>query len=416
VGLIDGSFRSVAAVRHKEILYAMTEGIHVFGAASMGALRAAELSTFGMIGVGKVFGSFSAGDIEDDDEVAVTFGPAATNYLQVSEAMVDIRATLSAAVRNGVISLASADHLLAIAKSTHYAQRAYDDLLQRAAATSIDCEEIQKFIRWLPTGRTSVKREDAIEMIVAIRDFVEHGAPPMIPNFTFHSTIAWEADMAFAAAVKVGDAAGQTVLENEVLDEIRLQSNDIVSLREAALGRVLALREATRLGLQVNDREKSAAKQKMERCRYTNVSRLEPRPRADGSSNSDAWDDLINDEALLDMIVRMTGPLIDEQILAGLRIDGRSAALAQRALHKHQVLSAIGLDVPTVSDTGLTVKMLIAWYCERVGVKPPEDLEAYARALGYADESALLFALTKEFLFCNVQASTRDPKSRTGPR
>jgi len=44
IGVIDGYLRW-ATVWHKEILWAMAEGIHVFGAASIGALRAAD-STF----------------------------------------------------------------------------------------------------------------------------------------------------------------------------------------------------------------------------------------------------------------------------------------------------------------------------------------------------------------------------------
>src|SRR6185295_3385107 len=60
IGVIDGAFRTVPAVRHKEILWAMTEGIHVFGAASMGALRASELADFGMIGVGEIFQRYHA--------------------------------------------------------------------------------------------------------------------------------------------------------------------------------------------------------------------------------------------------------------------------------------------------------------------------------------------------------------------
>ena len=42
-----GAFASVPAVRHKEILWALSEGIPVIGAASIGALRAAELTAFG---------------------------------------------------------------------------------------------------------------------------------------------------------------------------------------------------------------------------------------------------------------------------------------------------------------------------------------------------------------------------------
>src|SRR5438552_17040297 len=52
IGIIDGYFQSVPTVRHKEILWAMTRGIHVFGSASIGALRAAELAPCGMEGVG----------------------------------------------------------------------------------------------------------------------------------------------------------------------------------------------------------------------------------------------------------------------------------------------------------------------------------------------------------------------------
>ncbi|MDO8943743.1 MAG: TfuA-like protein, partial [Desulfobacterales bacterium] len=46
IGIIDGYFDRVPSVWHKEILWAMSQGVPVFGGASMGALRAAELETF----------------------------------------------------------------------------------------------------------------------------------------------------------------------------------------------------------------------------------------------------------------------------------------------------------------------------------------------------------------------------------
>ena len=76
LAIIDGYFERVPATWHKEILWAMAEGVHVFGASSMGALRAAELSVFGMVGVGKIFEAFRDGVLEDDDEVAVAHGAA----------------------------------------------------------------------------------------------------------------------------------------------------------------------------------------------------------------------------------------------------------------------------------------------------------------------------------------------------
>ena len=61
IGLVDGYFERVPAVWHKEILWALSQGIHVFGSASMGALRAAELAPFGMVGVGAIFEAYRDG-------------------------------------------------------------------------------------------------------------------------------------------------------------------------------------------------------------------------------------------------------------------------------------------------------------------------------------------------------------------
>ena len=96
---MDGVFERVPAVWHKEILFALSEGIHVYGAASMGALRAAELDRFGMRGVGEVYRAYADGVLEDDDEVAVAHAGAEDGFRPISDSMVDIRATLE---RRGV--------------------------------------------------------------------------------------------------------------------------------------------------------------------------------------------------------------------------------------------------------------------------------------------------------------------------
>ena len=72
--LLDGVFHQSLSVWHKELVYALLEGIQCIGAASMGALRAAEMHQYGMIGIGKIFAMFAAGE-EDDSLVAMTFDP-----------------------------------------------------------------------------------------------------------------------------------------------------------------------------------------------------------------------------------------------------------------------------------------------------------------------------------------------------
>ena len=53
--IIDGSFDWTPSVLHKEILVALELGIKVIGGVSIGALRAMELSKFGMIGFGRIY-------------------------------------------------------------------------------------------------------------------------------------------------------------------------------------------------------------------------------------------------------------------------------------------------------------------------------------------------------------------------
>ena len=48
IGLVDGLFGTCRSVWHKEILAVLAAGVPVLGAASLGALRAAECAPFGM--------------------------------------------------------------------------------------------------------------------------------------------------------------------------------------------------------------------------------------------------------------------------------------------------------------------------------------------------------------------------------
>jgi hypothetical protein len=77
------------------------KGIAVYGSASMGALRAAELDVFGMTGIGRIYEWYRDGLIEDDDEVALVHGPAEAGYVPLSEPSVNVRASCAAAVEAG---------------------------------------------------------------------------------------------------------------------------------------------------------------------------------------------------------------------------------------------------------------------------------------------------------------------------
>jgi hypothetical protein len=118
--LVDGIFQSEPAVRHKEILWALSRGIPVIGAASMGALRAAELWRYGMIGIGLIFRWYRRFPFAPDHAVAVLHGPADVGWAPLTCALVDLRLTLRAAERQGLIDTILRHKLDRAASRIHY--------------------------------------------------------------------------------------------------------------------------------------------------------------------------------------------------------------------------------------------------------------------------------------------------------
>jgi hypothetical protein len=170
----------------------MAQGIHVYGAASIGALRAAELDTFGMKGIGRIYQDFRDGVLVDDDEVALLHGPEELGYPPLTEAMVNIRATLSAAISASIVSAALAAELTAIAKSLFYKERTYATMLQCAAKAELHASELVRSDDWLSAGRIDQKRLDALAMLDAICAHLAVAAAPLHVSYEFADTAAWQ--------------------------------------------------------------------------------------------------------------------------------------------------------------------------------------------------------------------------------
>ncbi len=192
IGLIDGFFETVPAVWHKEILFALSEGVHVFGAASMGALRAAELWQFGMVGIGAVFEAYRDNRIEDDDEVAIVHGPAELDYLPLTEAMVNVRATVEAAVKASILGAAAADAILRLAKAMFYKERTWSAILAAAARSGIPSPACEAFRVWLPGGAVDLKRADAHWMLEEVGFLLRSGRGRFQADFEFQETLDWK--------------------------------------------------------------------------------------------------------------------------------------------------------------------------------------------------------------------------------
>lgn len=162
IGLIDGVFHQESAVAHREILAAVRKGVTVIGASSMGALRAAEMDTLGMTGIGEIYRMYKSGELISDDEVALVFDPE-TGF-SLSEPLINIRFTLREAERQGVIAPEDHAALLAAAKSVFYPQRTYGRIVSAAGAALVR-ETQERFLAFAQLHAVDRKREDAIECL-----------------------------------------------------------------------------------------------------------------------------------------------------------------------------------------------------------------------------------------------------------
>ncbi|MFF4248901.1 TfuA-like protein [Streptomyces sp. NPDC001822] len=165
VVLIDGVYHQAPALRHKEILAAMGRGVHVIGAASIGALRAAELAPYGMLGVGAVYTAYARGDIVGDDEVAVGQAPDG-QWHALTWPLVNLRQTLRLAQAAGILDDARATALLRALRAVYYPQRT-------TAAVRAVCrwQGEADFAQWLAEQVRldqhfgDVKRADALDAV-----------------------------------------------------------------------------------------------------------------------------------------------------------------------------------------------------------------------------------------------------------
>ena len=239
IGVIDGYFERVPAVWHKEILWAMEQGIHVYGSSSLGALRAAELHTFGMVGVGRIFEAFRDGLLEDDDEVALVHGPAECGFRAISEPMVNIRATLGLARAEGILGDDMMSALIAIAKSLFYKERSYSVLLRCGLEAGLSAGKIEELRAWLPTNRVDQKKQDAVEMLHRMAADIDAATPSKTVQYRTEQTEWWQAAKDHFAAFPMTTHRDASALEL-FLDEVRLDLPAFPALRRNAMVRHLA--------------------------------------------------------------------------------------------------------------------------------------------------------------------------------
>jgi len=208
IGLIDGVYETTAAVWHKEILYALQQGVTVIGGASMGALRAAECAAFGMRAVGRIARRYLDGELDDDAAVAVVHGPAELDYLPLNEALVDAEATIGHLETIGLVSPEEAGALLASARALFFKRRTAETIVAGAA---VDAARRAAILEAYATGHQASKRADALDVVAEVCRRPDALAPA-IPGWTLAEPAFWKAALREISATPAADVARPSML------------------------------------------------------------------------------------------------------------------------------------------------------------------------------------------------------------
>jgi hypothetical protein len=187
IAIIDGFFGNTPSVWHKEILFAISKGFEVSGAASTGALRASELSPYGMRGIGNIYRLYRRASIADDDEVCVTHAIAEMDFMPLSEPMISLRYTLRDLRHQGAIARDEEAKIAAELKAMHFSERTLERIRASIARHIPDGRADGVAVAYM-SARRDAKGEDGKRLL----DWLSRPAPPLSPpQWEFPRTIHW---------------------------------------------------------------------------------------------------------------------------------------------------------------------------------------------------------------------------------
>jgi hypothetical protein len=258
VALVDGLFEAVPSVWHQEVLAALAAGVQVFGGASMGALRAAELQPYGVVGVGRIFRWYRDGVLDDDGEVALLHAGREHAYRPLTVPLVDVRGAALAAVAGGACTDREARALVRAAAEIFYQARTWPAVLDAARLSGAARARLRAFL----PGAPSLKAEDARATIAAAAGFARarrSGAPApaaqALPPLPSH---ARRQRLQAARSVVPGDRGGRSIRSARVLSRLEARP-DAARLAAQGLRRALLSALARSLGMPVDEAARAAA-------------------------------------------------------------------------------------------------------------------------------------------------------------
>lgn len=176
IGIVDGAMHPHLAVWHKDILFALENGVAVYGSSGVGAVRAIEVRHAGMVGVGMVFEQLRGRGVFSDDEVMVVYEEKGGDYKRLSESAVNLRATFRAAQERAVVDAAGCEMLVEIAASIPYQDRTLPLIFRKASERGMSPGLIGRLEEFCEREYVDLQKLDAVALVETIRDLPERDA------------------------------------------------------------------------------------------------------------------------------------------------------------------------------------------------------------------------------------------------
>ncbi|KAF3997024.1 TfuA-like protein [Glaciimonas immobilis] len=167
VVLIDGEMIFGAPPSPQELLDVMASGVHLFGAASLGALRGVELRDYGFKASGWVYEEYLSGRVKHDDELLSILHPE--TFLPLTVPLINIRYALSLMTSRYFLSVNSAQKFLGGCREIFFEDRTEQEIKRLGLSLGLD----ERLVGEIFSSKYDIKKIDAIECLQKVKRFCE---------------------------------------------------------------------------------------------------------------------------------------------------------------------------------------------------------------------------------------------------
>ena len=391
IGIIDGYFYSHPSVWHKEILVALNQGIHVIGGSSIGAIRALELGSFGMIGVGEVFQWFKDGKVEADDEIAYEFIYSEHGYKKVSEPLVNIRKTFKAALEDGILDSVNHDYLIKISKDLYYKDRTFDRIINQAVADQLAPDVGTSLKNFVDTQKTNILEQDAIRVLEAVERarITKEGFEPK-----FELSMTPFVDDILDVHKKEEIGSSRSIMSEDLTNHARLEWEDYFDTKTRAMENLILLIYADQNGISLDESELVAGREL-----FLEFLEIQEKDIQTWSSQNNIalheFENYLHDWVLLKKIRSRAKEIDNRTFLWHLRLENRYSNLLKST---KLVLESEDSDKKKPIEKRFTTRELLVYFRDKLKISSIQDVFSRANELGFSSEASFLLSILRSML------------------